>query len=85
MTSLVCIYYIYSCVESKMPSMNHKQMEDKMKKMILIVLALMATNVQAQQNRFEQKEKIVTKDVTKIEFTHVRFATIGERSFDDCL
>ena len=65
--------------------MNHKQMESKMKKMILIALVLIVKNVQAQSNRFEQKEKIVTKNVTKIEFTHVRFATIGERSFDDCL
>lgn len=50
-----------------MTSMNHKQMEDDMKKMILIALALMATNVQAQQNRFEQKEKVVTKNVAQVE------------------
>jgi hypothetical protein len=42
-------------------------MEDKMKKMILIALVFMATNVQAQKNRFEQKEKVVTKNVTQVE------------------
>jgi len=50
-----------------MPSTNRKRMEGIVKKIILLLMVMLATNVQAQQNRFETKEKLITKNVAQVE------------------